>query len=117
MFSKKDIKSISINQDMLRLWGRRVIREIQNIPVLVFIKYVRWVNLGAAMAVLAAAVAIFIQVLYFDPPDVVEIPRTEQELQVQAIDNLEFWLEEREAERRKLLYVPQANSLLPPSEI
>ena len=113
MNKKKRVRSVNISQDMFRLWGRRLVRELQHIPVFVFIKYGRWVNMGVGIVVLAAAGIIFAQVLYFDPSGVVDVPRTEQKLQVQIIDHLEFWLEEREAERRKELNVPRANVLLP----
>jgi len=95
------LKSLKIDQATLlglRLRGQQWVRHL---PRLLLVQHRHAVDVVAVVMALALALYLVVVLLYLDPPGVTPVAQSVEELAVDRIDRLEYWIEVREAERAR----------------
>lgn len=105
-----NLKKITLRLDRQSLtrWGPVVRRHMAHFPKWLLLQHSHAVDLIAVILILVFASWTVVTLLYVDPPGVLGMPPATQELAVDTIDRLEFWIEEREANRGRTIPADRA---------
>lgn len=87
------------------IW-RRGWRYLLSLPRLLLIQHSHVLDVTAVVLVLALSAYLLLWMLYFKPPGLNIQSAAQYGLSIDAIDRLEFWIEEVESERAKELNMP-----------
>jgi hypothetical protein len=106
----KSIKNLKIKIDKEWLMGRwRLVKHwLSDLPRWLLVEHSHALDVGLSILVLVVGAWRLVRVSFFAPPNVVVPEVNHEALNVDVIDELEWWIEDVEAKRSRGIIIPQS---------